>query len=309
MLGKYLNPQNDFAFKRLFGVEKNKDILMELLNCVLNRQLHQRVVEVTFLPPVLDPEIFSKKQSIVDVLCRDQDGCQYVIEMQVAPERGFEERAQYYAFKAFVSQMNVGERYEDLKEVIFLAFTNFSIFPHKKSYKSEHIILDRDTHERNLDKLSFTFVDLPKFDAQRPKELSQLTLEEKFYYFLCHAAEIKPEELKKLIGGDKIIKKAFKELDHFYWTEEEMRTYEAVLKRDRDHAAILGAAMDKGIQKGIEGKEEGKIEGIKKGMEKGIKKGKEEMILGLHKHGVALDVIVKSSGLSKEVVESILAKR
>ena len=259
MLGKYLNPQNDFAFKRLFGVEKNKDILMELLNCVLNRQLHQRVVEVTFLPPVLDPEIFSKKQSIVDVLCRDQDGCQYVIEMQVAPERGFEERAQFYAFKAFVSQMNVGERYEDLKEVIFLAFTNFSIFPHKKSYKSEHIILDRDTHERNLDKLSFTFVDLPKFDAQRPKELSQLTLEEKFYYFLCHAAAIKPEELKKLIGGDKIIKKAFKELDHFYWTEEEMRTYEAVLKRDRDHAAILGAAMDKGIQKG---KIEGKIEGM-----------------------------------------------
>ena len=76
MLGKYLNPQNGFAFKRLFGVEKNKDILMELLNCVLKRQLHQHVVEVTFLPPVLDPEIFSQKQSIVDVLCKDQDGCQ-----------------------------------------------------------------------------------------------------------------------------------------------------------------------------------------------------------------------------------------
>ena len=259
---------------------------MELLNCVLNRQLHQRVVEVHFLPPVQDPEVFTKKQSIVDVLCKDQDGCQYIIEMQVAAERGFEERAQYYAFKAYVSQMKAGQKYQDLKEVIFLAFTNFSVFPDKKGYKSEHVILDRDTHERNLDKLSFTFVDLPKFDAQRPKELSQLTLEEKFYYFLCHAAEIKPDDLKALVGKDKIIKKAFKELDSFYLTAEELRTYEAVLKRELDYASAVGSARDEGIREGIEG-----------------------IILGLHKHGVSLDVIAKSSGLSKEAIEDMLAKQ
>ena len=263
MLGKYLNPQNDFAFKRLFGREKNKDILIKLLNSVLGSQLHKKVVEVTFLRSEQDPEVLSKKQSIVDVLCQDQDGCQYVIEMQVTCARGFEARAQYYAAKAFVSQMDRGQKYETLKEVIFLAFTNFSIFPEKAAYKSEHVILDKKTYERDLDKFSFTFVDLPKFDAERTKDLGQLTLEEKFYYFLCHAAEIESDDLKALVGRDKIIKKAFRELDRFHWTAKEMQTYEAVQKRERDYEAAIGAAMDK---------------------------GKEEIILGLHKHGVALDV-------------------
>ena len=235
--------------------------------------------------------------------------------MQVAPERGFEEGAQFYAFKAFLSQMGVGEKYEDLKGVIFLAFANFSIFPHKKSYKSKHIILGRDTHERNLDKLSFTFVDLPKFDAQRPKELAQLTLEEKFYYFLCHAATIKPEELKKLIEGDKVIKKAFKELDHFYWTEEEVRTYEAILKRDCVYAAAIGAAMDKGMKEGIE---KGIEEGIKKGIEQNIKKGIKQSIELSMKQGIELGIqqgkkqgirfLVKQGYLTKEAAEEAIQK-
>jgi len=104
--------------------------------------------------------------------------------------------------------MKRGGLYEDLKEVIFSAFTDYEIFPKKKSYKSEHVTLDKQTYENDLDKLSFTFVDLVKFERSCPKNLSELNLEEKFYYFLRNADDINKEDLKSLIGKDEIINKA-----------------------------------------------------------------------------------------------------
>ena len=285
MLGKYLDPKNDVAFKKIFGQEKNKDILIELLNSVLSKQIHTKVMDVTFLPPIQEPEIAAKKQSIVDILSKDQDGCQYIIEMQVFSQTGFEERAQYYASKAFIAQMGVGQAYETLKEVIFLAFTNFNIFPKKKHYKSEHITLDKKTKEHDLDKISFTFVNLPKFDAQRPRDLSKLSLEEKFYYFLYHAPEVKPEELKMLIGRDKVIKKAFKELDRFYWTTEEMIHYEQEEKRERDSRAILDYAEKKGE---------------KKGEKRGIEKRNMEIAKKMLEEGIGMSLIEKLTGMATQ---------
>ena len=148
---KYLNPKNDIAFKKIFGTEKNKDILIHFLNDVIavpgNRNL---IKTVTLLSPLQHPEIAFKKQSIVDVLCEDENGIKYIVEMQVAKVAGFEKRAQYYAAKAYASQADKGGTYEHLKEVIFLAITEYVMFPNKSDYKSEHVLLDQKTHERDL---------------------------------------------------------------------------------------------------------------------------------------------------------------
>lgn len=249
MLSRLLDPKNDFAFKKIFGTKKNQDIPIALLNEVLKKQLHKKVDKVQFLSPIQEPEVRAKKQSVVDVLCEDQDGCQYIVEMQVANRGGFEERAQYYASKAFVSQMQKGEDYTQLKEVIFLAFTNYSVFPKKKEYKSEHITLDKKTLEHDLNKISFTFVDLVKFEQQRPKDISKLSLEEKFYYFLHQVQELNPEELEKLSGKDTIIKKAINELNRSSWTEEELRHYEDIEKANLDNETALQYAIEKAEQK------------------------------------------------------------
>jgi len=166
MFTRFLDPQNEIAFKKIFGSEKNKDILITLLNEVLKKQLKSPIKNVTFLSPIQEPEVLPKKQSIVDVLCRDEKGAQYIIEMQVAHSAGFEERAQYYAAKAFISQMNKDGSQEDIKEVIFLAFTNFPIFPQKASYKNEQLILDKKTLENDLGKFSFTFIPFGYQDTQ-----------------------------------------------------------------------------------------------------------------------------------------------
>jgi predicted transposase/invertase (TIGR01784 family) len=153
-LSKYLDPKNDLAFKRIFGSEKNKDILIHFINDVLGLKGHDKIQEVTFQPTIQDPVIASKKQSVLDMLCKDANGEQIIVEMQVAPQESFEKREQYYAAKAYSRQLNkgkeVGARYEDLKAVIFIAICNNTIFKDKQVYLSRHIILDQQAYEQDL---------------------------------------------------------------------------------------------------------------------------------------------------------------
>ena len=101
MLSKFLDPKNDVAFKKIFGTEKNKDILIHFLNDMITFKEGAHIKDVTFLKTVQDPETAAKKTSIVDILCVDEKGNHYIVEMQVAKEKGFEKRAQLYASKAW----------------------------------------------------------------------------------------------------------------------------------------------------------------------------------------------------------------
>ena len=285
MLNKYLNPKTDFSFKKIFGTTKNQDILIAMLNAVLANQLHRPIKSVVFLTTFQDPEVAKKKQSIVDVLCQDSDGCQYIIEMQVPDAEGFQERAQYYAAKAFISQLAAGKNYLHLKKVIFLAFVDFTLFPQKTAYKSEHMTLDSKSLAHDLDKMSFTFVELPKFSKTNTTPIEELSLEEKFYYFLHHAPEMEEAAVQTLVGKDAIIGKAFQALNRFFCTEAELQRYEAEEKRDRDHRAILAKAnhqgKEKGLQQGLqkgrkEGLQKGRKEGEQVGLQRGLQKGRKE---------------------------------
>jgi predicted transposase/invertase (TIGR01784 family) len=104
MIGKFLSPKNDVAFRKIFGTEKNKDILIHFLNDIIDFDGKKPICDVTFLKTIQDPEIKVQKTSIVDILCKDQEGNRYIVEMQVAKEKGFEKRAQFYASKAYTSK-------------------------------------------------------------------------------------------------------------------------------------------------------------------------------------------------------------
>ena len=214
MFSKFLDPKNDVAFKKIFGTEKNKDILIHFLNDMLTFKEGSRIQNVTFLKTNQDPVTAAKKTSIVDILCKDEKGNTYIVEMQVAKEKGFEKRAQYYASKAYISQAHVGGEYQDLKEVIFLAISDFIMFPQKKDYKSDHVILDKESYENDLKDFSFTFLELPKFN----KDVDHLSnMIEKWSYFFKHAEETSKEDWQKLIAHDPILERAYEELDRFGW--------------------------------------------------------------------------------------------
>ena len=256
---KFLDPKNDVAFRRIFGSEKNKDILIHFINDVLELKDGDRIKEVTFLSTIQIPEIAAKKQSVVDVLCKDENGVQLIVEMQVSPQTGFEKRAQYYAAKAYSRQLNKGKeegaRYIDLKAVIFIAISNNIIFPDKVFYKSDHIILDKDTYAHDLKDFSFTFIELPKFKITDINLLTNII--EKWCYFFKHADETSEADLRKLIGSDNVIERAYEELNQFNWTEEELFTYEQETKRIMDNRAAEDYKLE---QAKSEGKAEEKIE-------------------------------------------------
>lgn len=292
MISKFLDPQNDVAFKKIFGTEKNKDILIHFLNDMLTFKEGAPIQEVTFLKTVQNPEVAFHKTSIVDILCKDEKGNSYIVEMQVAKEKGFEKRAQYYAAKAYVSQIHVGGAYENLKEIIFLAISNFIIFPHKKSYKSDHVVLDKKSYDHDLKDFSFTFLELPKFN-KRIEELK--TIEDKWMYFFKNGRETSSEEMMKVVGQDLIIERAYEELKGFSWKEEELRSYDQAQKYEWDTIAILAQKMDEGIEKGKEmGREEGRAEEKKK------------IVKALFSQGMGENAIASALGLSLEEVVHIL---
>ena len=304
---KLLDPKNDVAFKRIFGTEKNKDILIHFLNDMLIFRGHPHIVNVTFLSPIQDPEIASQKTSIVDVLCQDQNGNTYIVEMQVASTKGFEKRAQYYAAKAYASQLDVGGFYENLKEVVFLAIADYVMFPNKEALKSDHVILDRESYDHDLKDFSFSFLELGKFQKHHIDISSLENNAEKWCYFFKYAESADPEVIEGLLKRDLILTKAIKELDRFYWTKEDLASYEEAEKRKRDYLSSLEKRFEEGQALGLEkGKREGEAIGLEKGeaigLEKGeaigLEKGKKEMALKMLEKNIPDDTIVEFTGLA-----------
>jgi predicted transposase/invertase (TIGR01784 family) len=314
-IARFLDPKNDFAFKQIFGTEKNKDILIHFLNDILNYRDQERIVDVSFLKTVQDPDIAMYKQSIVDVLCQDAKGTQFIVEMQVTKHRGFEKRAQYYASKAYSQQVIKEDDhhkklavYAKLKGVIFLAIADFVMFTEKKNWRSEHRILDTTTYENDLKDFYFIFLELPKFD----KTIDELeTIQEKWVYFFKYAHNSSLVEMEHLTGQDKSIKRAFQAIDQASWSESELRTYEQTLKTYLDNLAIEQEKLANAEAKGIEiGKAEGKIEGEAIGLEKGkiegeaigLEKGKIE---GKIEGKVEIARKLLQQGLTPEVIATI----
>jgi predicted transposase/invertase (TIGR01784 family) len=304
-LKKFLSPRNDLAFKRIFGSEKNQDILIHFLNDIFEG--HTSPVEkVTFLRSVQEPEVAAQRISIVDIMCEAVNGDRFIVEMQVLHEPGFEKRAQFYAARAYIDQRKTDKQYKDLKQVIFLAITDFTLFPNKPGYLSHHQILDIHTYERDLKDFSFSFLELPKF---RKPYNALTTMIEKWAYFFKNGQETSDKDLDIIAGSDTIIKRAYDELDRFTWSDEELRTYDSIDMKKAADAAILEGALLKGKAEGLaEGMEKGKAEGLVEGMEKGKAEGIEKVAQALLRKGYDLTTVAEITGLEMEHLKMIHTK-
>ncbi len=256
-LGKFLDPKNDLAFKRIFGSEKNKDILIHFLNDIFAGQTSP-VQNVTFLKSIQEPEIASQRVSIVDIMCDAANGDRFIVEMQVMHEKGFEKRAQFYAARAYIDQRQAGTQYKDLKQVIFLAITDFTLFPNKPGYLSHHHVLDVVSHERELKDFSFSFLELPKFKKTK-NELK--TIVDKWAYFFKNAPKTSEDDLEKITGSDPIIQRAYEELNQFSWSPGDLLNYNSIEMKISADRAILETAREEGELKGwLEGELKGKLD-------------------------------------------------
>ena len=284
---QFTDPKNDVAFRKIFGNDNKKEILISFLNAVLKLAGDKQITWIEILNPYQLPRIVVSKASILDIKARDKAGNTYIIEMQISDKNGLDKRIVYYTAKGFVSQLGVGEDYYKLKPVIFIGILNFDYLKGDK-YLSRHLILDADTQEHKLKDLEFNFIELTKFNKT---ELELHTMVEKWIYFIKNAKELSviPSNV-----ADKGLEEAYKEADRHNWSKQELEDYEYASMRETDEKARIMFAEE---QAEARGEARGEIE------------GKIEDVLNCIKLGLSNDMIQSITGLSLEEIEKIREKK
>ena len=162
---KFINPFTDVGFKKIFGQEMTKDLLIDFLNDLLVDEKH--IIDITFLDKEILPEYMGDRGVIYDIYCTTESGEQFIVEMQNKQHVHFRERALYYLSKTVARQGEKGAEWKfDLKAVYGVFFMNFRLdnLPHK--LRTDVVLTDRDTHEQFSDKLRFIFIELPAFSKE-----------------------------------------------------------------------------------------------------------------------------------------------
>lgn len=158
----FADPKSDIAFKKVFGNENKKEILICFLNAVLDLHDDRLIAEIEILNPYQAPKISLLKETNLDVRAKTRAGVTFIVEMQVEKQDFFAKRALYYASKAYVAQIEKADQYPKLNQVIFVGILDFSLFS-TEEYLSTHLLLDKKSYEQAIKDLELNFIELPKF--------------------------------------------------------------------------------------------------------------------------------------------------
>lgn len=273
---KYLDPKADLTFKKIFA--GHPDLLISLLNALLPLKRNQQIKSIEYLPTELVPVDPLHKDTIVDVRCRDVEGRQFVVEMQMAWTDAFKQRVLFNASKAYVSQAEMGCKYEDLQPVYSLNLVNEIFEKNMKEYKHNyHIVHDKRT-KKVIEGLCFTFIELPKFHPHTMKEKRMTVLWLRFLTEINDKTQEVPAELLE----SPEISKALEEVKISAFTAEELRAYDKFWDRVSSEKTLMEGRYDEGKQ------------------DKAL-----EIAQNLKSAGMDVDTICKMTGLSKEEIEEL----
>ena len=180
---QFVDVKTDIAFKKIFGSEQHKEILIGLLNALLELEGDTCIKDVTLKNPWQPPDIPLLKETILDIKAVDNRGVSFLVEMQIRDTNFFDKRALYYTAKAYTGQIKKGENYPKLNQVIFIGILDFNSFD-GDNYLTRHLILNRDTLKQELRDIEFNFIELKKF-TKSEEELESII--EKWIYFIKNA--------------------------------------------------------------------------------------------------------------------------
>lgn len=261
----------DIAFKKIFGVEENKDLLISLINSIVSHQ--DKVKDLELLNPY-NPKNFKKdKLSILDIKAQNQDGKFFNIEMQLTDEADYDKRALYYWARLYSGQIGEGKNYSKLNKTIGIHILNFISIPGVKKYHNVFHLKEEKSGLHHFKDIELHTIELSKFeDIEDSNNLSAYlkkvkTALDAWATFLTKHSLLDRNNLpKELLSFDPAIQKALHTLDVMNFTKAEREEYEDHLKWLRMEDSALR-------KRGKDSFEEGKIEGIAEGEAKGIIKG------------------------------------
>jgi len=280
---RFFNPRNDVAFKKVFV--QHEGLTRSFLNSTLRLEGNRQIKSVEFLPTERLPLTSESKKSILDVLCTDQRGFQYIIEVQNKYMQNYVQRVQHYVSHLYSGQLETADDYLELKPVTLLSLLNHSIFPGEVGYLSFHHNIEKETRVSYLNDMSYVFIELPKFT----KELKDLKTAEDYWIFTMKNASQMHNVPQ---GAPEEIKQAYEILERHNWTRWERLAYEQAKIGLMDDLDAIRTAKE-------EGREEGEQIGIAKGK-------KEEKINIVHKmlaKGMSIEEASEITGISVEKIK------
>ncbi|MBF0612477.1 MAG: Rpn family recombination-promoting nuclease/putative transposase [Magnetococcales bacterium] len=275
---RFIDPRIDFAFKKIFGSEDAKDVLISFLESLLGLEGDRRIAELTILDPFMAPRIKELKSTILDVRCKDHRGISYIVEMQIEKVSAFLKRIQYNSAKAYVQQIGKGEDYPKLNQVIAVTITDFVLFNGFDHCLSRHESRETMTGQSHLQDILHYFIELPKFT----KDLDACNdIFDQWIYFIKYAGSIEEIPPKMNIAP---IRHAFEKARVANMTPDELELYDKAGIAITDARGRVELAREEGEQIGIQigeqrGIQIGEQRGIQIGEQRGEQRGKAEMLL------------------------------
>lgn len=276
---RFLDIRTDFAFKKVFGSEDSKDILLSFLNSVIDFAKGRRLADLSIVDPYNIPMLKGMKDSYVDVKAILSDGSRVIIEMQVLNHPGFEKRVLYNAAKNYSIQLNEGDAYHLLNPVIALTLTDFVLFP-GQPMSNCFKLQEKASFINYSDDIELIFIELPKFVKT---ETELWTVQDKWLYFIKNAGELAyvPQNLEREQ------EKAYNMANHANLTAEELE----LQRRKRDFIMIQKSSIELALKQGIE---------------QGIEKNRHETIGNAHRAGIPAETIASIVGLEVAEVLAVI---
>ena len=240
---KFINPFTDVGFKRIFGQEVTKDLLIDFLNDLLEGERH--IKDIQFLDKELLPEFEGNRGVIYDIYCTADNGDHFIVEMQNKQQINFKERTLFYLSHAITRQGERGAEWMfNLKAVYGVFFMNFSLKDAPNKLRTDIVLADKETHETFSDKLRFIFIELPSF---RKSEEECETDFERWIYVLKNMDTLNrlPFKARKAVFA-----KLEQIVDIAALSKEERMRYDESIKVYRDHLATIAYAKTEGRAEG-----------------------------------------------------------
>ena len=297
---KYISLLTDFGFKRIFGTDLNKDLLISFLNALFEGS--HVITDVKYLNNEHLGDIHTERKAIFDVYCETVNGEKFIVEMQNAFQEFFKDRSLFYSTFPIREQGVKGSDWDfHLNHVYTIALLNFDM--HDPAFDRDQLshtvkLCDTYTHKVFYDKLDFIYVEIAKFD----KTIDELsTTFEKWLYVLKNLSRLdnQPQSL-----CDKVFDRLFTQAEIAKFNPRELREYEDSRKAYRDLKNCLDTAMREGIEKGrTEGRAEGRAEGIAEGRAEGIAIA----VKAMYSNGMNVDTIAATMNMTSEKVKEILS--
>ena len=291
MKQRYCNPFTDFGFKKLFGEEAHKNLLIDFLNALLPEKHRIRNLEYTKNEAAGATQL--DRKAIFDIACMGENGERFIVELQKAKQNFFKERSVFYATFPIREQAERGDLWEfELAAVYCIGILDFTFDEDRHNADYLHFVQLKNQHNRVFyDKLTFVYLEMPKFTKSENELTTQM---DKWLYFIRNVSRL--DDIPAALQ-ERIFEEAFRTAEIAQFNQGEAKEYEESLKYYRDLQNVMNTAIQEARK---EGREEGREEEREKALEE-----KRNIARKLTKLGLSLRDIAAATGLSAEEIRRL----